>query len=187
MSSKAPSNQLRLTVEEYAALPDDDIRTELVRGVVIREPQPSFEHGRLQTRIAALLDTYIREAGLDLVAVGNFGVITSEAPATVRGPDAAVLNKSRLHELHRTGFLRGAPDLAIEIVSPSNRPPEIPEKVAEYLAAGAQAIWLVYPSSTTVAVHTSPEGVALLGATDTVDGGELLPGLDLPVAKLFAE
>jgi Uma2 family endonuclease len=187
MSSNAPASEFGLTIEEYANLPDDDIRTELVRGMVIREPQPAFEHARLQVRVAEILNQHIRRTGLDLVCVGNFGVITSEVPATVRGPDAAVVSKDRLPDLHRAGFLRGAPDLAIEIVSPSNRLKEIAEKVAEYLATGARAAWVVYPKSRTIAVHTSPSGATVLGLADMLDGGDVIPGLLLPVAALFAE
>jgi Uma2 family endonuclease len=185
MPRNAAANYIGLTVEEYANLPYDDIRTELVRGRVIREPQPAFEHGRLQARIAALLDDHIQKAGLDLVAVGTFGVITSELPATVRGPDAAVIHRSRLTDLHHAGFLRGAPDLAVEIVSPSNRPAEIADKAAEYLATGARAVWVVYPRSRTVAVHTSTQTTAILCVSDTLDGGYILPGLRLSVALLF--
>jgi Uma2 family endonuclease len=184
MPSNAPANEPGLTVEVYATLPDDGFRTELVRGRVIREPQPAFEHGRLQARLAELLGQHIREAGLDLVCVGNFGVITSEVPATVRGPDAAVISKDRLPDLHGTGFLRGAPDLAIEIVSPSNRPAEIAEKTAEYLATGARAVWVVYPKSRTIAVHTSTHATTL-SESDTLDGDGTIPGLRIPVASLF--
>jgi Uma2 family endonuclease len=154
MRSSAP-NDRRISIEEYADLPDDDWWTELVQGRVVREPQPSYEHGRVQVAISEVLRRHVREHAPDLACVGNVGVITDERSATVRGPDAAVVHRSRLENLGRAGFIRGAPDLPIEIVSPSNRAGEIQTKVTEYFAAGARLVWVVYPETRTVAVHES--------------------------------
>lgn len=89
--------------------------------------------------------------------------------------------------LHRTGFLRGAPDLAVEVVSPSNRAGDIQEKVREYLGAGGSQVWVVYPRTRSIAVHASPGGARVLGEDDTLHGGDLLPGLSVPVVELFGE
>lgn len=175
-----------LTIDEYARIPDDGRRTELVCGELLREPQPGFRHGRLQATLLELLGSHVRGHAPHLVCLGNVGVITEEDPGTVRGPDVAVVRRTRADDLHRSGFLRGAPDLAIEIVSPSNRAAEVQAKVREYLLAGASLVWVVYPDTRTVAVHASPTEARFVGEDEVLTGGELLPGLRLAVAELFA-
>ncbi len=187
MSGNGHADGTGMSIEEYARLPDDGTWTELVRGRLVREPQPNFEHARLQVRLTELLRRHIREAGLELVCVGNLGVILSEEPATVRGPDAAVIRKERLPDPHHAGFLHGAPDLVIEVLSPSNRAADVAEKVSEYLAAGARSVWVVDPRARTVAVHEAVHGATVLGETGALDGGDVVPGLRLPVAALFTE
>src|SRR5688572_22188687 len=95
MRYKAPPGDERLTIEEYAQLPDDGWWTELVKGMVVREPQPGNEHGGIQAAVIELLRRHVRDHAPDLKCLGNFGVITDEAGRTVRGPDAAVVRKSR--------------------------------------------------------------------------------------------
>lgn len=133
------------------------------------------------------LRRHLREHAPHLVCVGNFGVITEEDRATVRGPDLAVVRRNRTTDLHRSGFLRGAPDLAVEIVSPSNGAGEIQAKVREYLAAGASLVWVIYPDTRTVAVHESPREARFFGEEETLTGGDLLPDLRLPVVELFRD
>jgi Uma2 family endonuclease len=186
MKSTAPDAHL-LTIEEYADLPDDGWRTELVRGQVVREPQPSYEHGRMQSRVIAILEAHVKARAPHLVCVGPFGVITEEAPGTVRGPDLAVVRRDRVVDLHRAGFLRGAPDLAVEIVSPSNKAGEIQEKVSEYLAAGARLVWVVYPQTRTVAVHEPGGRARFLTGEEPLEGGDLLPELELRVSEVFED
>lgn len=176
-----------LGVEEYARLPDDGVRTELVRGRLVREPHPGLPHGSIQARLLSLLEQHIRSAGLDLICAGPAGVITAEDPATVRGPDLMVVRRERARDLHRSGFLRGAPDLAVEIISPSNTAGEMHEKVAEYLGSGSEAVWVVYPQRRTVAVHASLREARFYHEGDELPGGDLLPELRLPVAAIFAD
>jgi Uma2 family endonuclease len=186
MSTRVITDRL-LSVDEYADLPDDDWRTELVAGRLVQEPQPSYEHGRLQVTIGGILRSHVREHAPDFVVVGTLGVITALGPDTVRGPDVAVIARARAADLHRAGFLRGAPDIAIEVISPSNRAGEIHAKVIEYLAAGARLVWVVYPETRTVAVHGASGARGLLQERDELDGGEVLPSLRVGVAELFAE
>jgi Uma2 family endonuclease len=178
---------LRVSPEVLAALPDDDWRTELVRGRVVREPQPAYEHGRVQVVVAEVLRRHVKDHATDFVCVGNFGVITEEDRNTVRGPDLAIVRSDRVAHLHRAGFLRGAPELVVEIVSPSNRPGAIQAKVAEYLRAGARIVWVIYPDVRTVAVHEAPDRARFLGEGDVLTGGSVLPSLRIDVADVFQE
>ena len=177
----------RLTIEEYAQLPDDGWWSELVRGMVVREPQPGNEHGTVQANVIAALHVHVREHAPDLKCLGNFGVITDEAGRTVRGPDAAVVRRSRLDTPGRAGFLNGAPDLAVEVVSPWNRAGDIQAKVREYLEAGSSLVWVIYPETRTVAVHSSPTTARFFDEHETLDGGDLLPELRLPIVDLFRD
>lgn len=128
----------------------------------------------------------MRENAPELTCVGNIGVITDEERHTVRGPDLAVVRKELAENLHPSGFLRGAPDLAVEVVSPSNRASEFQEKVGEYLDAGASLVWVIYPGTHTVAVHASPEEARFLGEGDALMGSDLLPRLRVPVVEVFS-
>jgi Uma2 family endonuclease len=175
----------RLTVDEYAALPDDGVRTELVRGRVVREPQPGYAHAHAQVAVAALLKQHLRAHAPHLECVGNFGVITEADVDTVRGPDLAVLRRERAADLHRTGFLRGAPDLAIEIRSPSNTLRGTRNKAAEYLAAGAALVWVIDPGAWTVTVYTPAGEPLVLRAEDVLDGGAVMPEFRVQIGQFF--
>jgi Uma2 family endonuclease len=77
------------------------------------------------------------------------------------------------------------PDLAVEVLSPSNTSAEIDRKAREYFTAGTQLVWIVDPQTQTVRVHSSPDDIAELTVTDTIDGGRVLPGFTMPVAEMF--
>ncbi len=103
------------------------------------------------------------------------------------GADVAFISHERLAKIENPDkFGPFAPDLAVEVLSPGNRPGEIEEKVALYFAAGARAVWVFNPKKRTAAVYTSPSDVRVLNEHDTLDGGEVLPGFTLDLAKLFA-
>ena len=107
-------------------------------------------------------------------------------PATVRGPDLAFVSSPRLPSgPPERGFLAFAPDLCVEIISPSNTSVEIHEKVLDYLEAGTGAVWVVHPEARTVTEYLSPTEIRILSVTDELDGGEILPRFRIPVASLF--
>jgi Uma2 family endonuclease len=104
----------------------------------------------------------------------------------VRAADMVFIAAGRLAGVEREGFLPIAPDLAVEIVSPGDRWSEILTKVHEYLDAGVRLVWIVDPRTQTVHVY-QPGQVEQLSAEDTLDGGDVLPGLTLPVREIFAD
>lgn len=175
-----------VTLEEFQRMPEEDAyRVELVRGRVVREPLPGAPHGQLIVRLSGWIDSYARERGLG-ATFADIGVVLSVDPPTVRGPDIAFVSAEKL-PLDGTpeGFWRTAPDLAVEIVSPSNRSAEIREKVLEYLAAGSRLVWVVDPVTRSVAAYRSREEIRLLTEDDVLEGGDVLPGFRLPIAELF--
>ncbi|HUH12030.1 MAG TPA: Uma2 family endonuclease [Longimicrobiales bacterium] len=182
---RAPAEAPLLTIEEYERLPDDGYRDELVRGRLVREPQPGTEHGWLAVEIAGLLRQHVVEHGGGIVLVGS-GFVLSEVPPTVRGPDVSFVSVERLPPGPLpAGFLRLAPDLAVEIVSPSNTAAGIQEKVFEYLDAGTRLVWVVYPGRREFTLYRSREEIRVLTEGDALTGGDLLPGLAVPLAELF--
>lgn len=175
-----------LTLDEYAALdgPEDAYVTELVRGVVVREPRPRRRHGRIQVTLAFHLEAWVRRHGGEVTVESGF--ILAEDPATVRGPDVAVLRDPGSRESDPHGWVRGAPDVAVEVLSPSDTSASIHRKTLEYLEAGAKLVWVVDPDARTIVVYR-PDGTAnLLREPGTLPGEDVLPGFSLPLAEVFA-
>lgn len=187
MSRSVPPDAGRtLTVEEFARLPDDETRSELVRGRVVREPPAGFEHGDIAARVAHRLREFVVREDLGRVVGAETGFVLCEDPPTVRAPDAAFVAAERL-PADRAGFARLAPDLAVEIVSPSNTMAQMHDKVWDYLDAGTRMVWVIEPRRRTVMVHRSRLDIRLLGEGEEIDGGDVLPGFRLPVTELFAD
>lgn len=179
---------IRLTAREFEWLAEDGpYRSELVQGRVVREPLAGAEHGRIGVLITIRLHRFVEAGGWGVVFGAETGFILSTDPATVRAPDVAFIARDRVPPggLPR-GFFPGAPDFAVEIAAPASTSVELREKVCDYLAAGTRLVWVVEPRSRTVAVHRPDGGVRVVEEGDEVDGGDLLPGLRVPVAELFA-
>lgn len=175
-----------LTLEQFQRLPEDEWRSELVRGKLVREPPAGMAHGRIAARIASLIVPLARERGLGAVFTAETGFILSDEPPTVRAPDVAFVSRERLpSDDLPEGFGRLAPDLAVEVASPSNTAAELHGKVLDYLEAGTRIVWLIEPGTGTVTVYRSRDDIRLLREEDELDGGDLLPGLLVPVADLF--
>ena len=179
-----------LSLEEFEKLPDGDERRELVRGCLVREPPAGFEHGRLAARIAHLLLRHIQETSAEgrggAVLGAETGFVLSRDPPTVRAPDVAFVSEERLPPRgERSGFAPLPPDLAVEIVSPSNRASEVLEKVLDYLQAGCRSVWIVDPRARAVTVYRSRTEMRLLTEGEALDGGEVLPGFRVRISDLF--
>lgn len=188
MAAQRAESEEILTLQEFEALPEEDAyRLELVRGRLVREPRPGVQHGLLMARLGARLQRHVEENRLGVVSM-DFGVVLPTEPPTVRGPDIGFIAADRLPpDGPPTGFLRVAPDLAVEIVSPSNSASEIQEKVLEYLDAGTRLVWLVDPKTRTTVVYRSRSEIALLSEEDELEGGDVLPSFRLPVSEIFGE
>lgn len=174
------------TVEAYAAWtdPEDDSVTELVEGRIVREPRPGAPHARVQFELARRLGNWMRERGSGEV-LGESGFILSEDPPTVRGPDVAVLLERRTSDDEPGGWIRGAPDVAVEVLSPSDTSTNVHRKTLEYLSAGAVRVWIVDPEAHAVTVYRADGAATLLQEGDTLEDPEVLPGFSLPLEDLF--
>jgi Uma2 family endonuclease len=181
-------NEGLLSLEGFEGLPDDGWRTELVRGKVVREPPAGFEHGHLAARIGALLSRFVDEHQLGVVVGAETGFVLADAPPLVRAPDAAFVVAARLPPVTTRikGFARLAPDLAVEVVSPSNTAAEIRQKVRDYLDAGTRVVWVLDPSDETVRVFRPGADPEVRRGRHDLDGDDVLPGLRISVAAVFA-
>jgi Uma2 family endonuclease len=175
-----------MKVEELYVMPDDGFTHELQGGMLVSEPLPGFRHGRVMVLVAELLSTHVRKHRLGVVLGGDSGFILARNPDTVRGPDVAFVSKARFDQHGDTiRAFTGAPDLAIEVLSPSNTRSALHGKVADYLAAGTLRVWVVDPEGRTVTVYASLLWPQRLGEDDTLDGGEVVPGFQVRVGELF--
>lgn len=175
-----------LTAEDLPYLRPEEERSELVAGQLVREPPPGTAHGWTAADVVALLHPFVREHRLGRVC-GEAGYVLATDPDTVRCPDASFVSTRRLAGAEWKGpYLVGAPDLAVEVVSPGDRASEVAAKAAEYLTAGGEAVWLIDPRRQTVTTYLPGREPQTFGRQDVLDGDPYLPGLRLPVADLFA-
>ena len=176
-----------ISLEEFERLPEEnEFRVELVRGRLVREPRPGAEHGWLAGQLVERIGSFARERELG-IAVTETGFLLSVDPPTVRGPDVAFISGETIQEQGiPEGFWRIPPDLAVEVVSPSNTTTEIRAKVLEYMVAGTRLVWVVDPATRSVAAYRSRAEIRLLTDGDALDGADVLPGFRLGISDLFA-
>ena len=174
--------QARMTEEEFMRLPDDGRKWELVDGEA-REVPAGHEHGVLVINIGALLKPFARGIGFVSGSQAGFRMTNGN----VRAPDVSFTRKERLPGGRPAkGFEGVAPDLAIEIISPSEEAAEMARKVREYFAAGASQVWHLFPETEQVVIFTAPTQSRTYGGDNEVDAGGLLPGFSCRAADLFS-
>jgi Uma2 family endonuclease len=171
-----------ITTAEELLRAQDIGRCELVRGHLMMLDYRSAEEGRIAAEVAYRLHRFAR-GGTVLAACG---FILSRNPDTVRAPAVSFVRTGRFPALSDE-YVPGAPDLAVEIASIFDRPPYLDEKVADWLHAGAAAVWVVDPRARTVAVHEAGRAPRVLREPDVLFGGDVLPGFELLVREIFAD
>jgi Uma2 family endonuclease len=175
------------TADELFALPDNGQRYELVRGELIMMTPASARHGKYAARLVMWLGAHVEENSLGELYTAEPGFELETDPATVRAPDVAFVRQDRIPpEGEPEGFWDIAPDLVVEIASPSESAPMIQGKVTDYLRAGTRLIWVIYPDTQTVTEFRSLAEARILTAEDSLAGGEVVPGFTLPLSRLFA-
>ena len=175
-----------VTAEELLRIPNDGLRSELVRGEVRRMAPAGNVHGRLAMKIGWTLAQHVETQGLGVVYAAETGFRIASDPDTVRAPDAAFVSRERVEAVgDAEGYWPGAPDLAVEVVSPNDTYSEVEEKVTDWLRAGTRMVVVVNPRGKTVTVRSSEKDITVLIEEDALDGGEVVPGWRLPVADVF--
>ena len=173
-----------LTLREFEELADDGKRHELNRGELVSVTHPKFRHMCVAQNIHDALSPYVRERKIGRV-FSEMGYLLSEDPPTLRIPDVSYLSQERLRQASSDGYVPGGPELAVEIVSPSDSAEDLQEKVEQYLASGSQVVWVVYPKTRTIHVFRQAASSAPLGEDDLLEEPQLFLGWSVPVTELF--
>lgn len=176
-----------LTAADLAEMPDDGYQYELIRGVLAKMPPPGFEHGALGHEIAWWLENFVRPRGLGRVVV-EAGFWFENDPDLVMAPDVAFVRTDRLPpRQERTGYLTIPPDLAVEVVSPSQSEPDVVAKAAEYLRLGVPLVWAVFPRRQSATVFRAGRAPRVVNLGEALDGEDVLSGFRLPLADIFRD
>ena len=142
-------------------------------------------HSLLASAVFEILEAYLRESRFSCV-IPNAGYILSRNPLTIRQPDVSVLSKERIRSTGDDDYFEGAPELAVEIVSPSDPADDLQIKVEQYLQAGAKQVWILYPKTKCVHVFFEGGSIATFDDMQTLTGGDLLPEFSVKVGDLFS-
>jgi Uma2 family endonuclease len=176
----------QMTANDLAHVPDDGNRYILVNGELFRLSPNNYRHAQIMFWIGWHFLNYADSHGGE-VSDADSGFTLHVDPDTVLAPDVAYIRPERVPpDCAKDEYSDVAPDIAVEIVSPSERPGLQRRKIAEYLAAGVRLVVYVHPRSHTIAVYR-PDGTRVeLGEDDVFDGGDAMPGFHLPVRKFFS-
>jgi Uma2 family endonuclease len=177
----------QVTADELWELPNDHHRHELVAGELLTMPPSGFLHGTVAMNFGRLLSEHAIKHDLGVVCTADAGFWLQRNPDTVRAPDVAFVSKERiLTEGKPEKYWPGAPDLAVEVVSPSDRFDEVMEKVEEYLEAGTRLVWVAQPRLQLVLACRPGGAYKIHHKEDELSGEDVLPGFVCQVKDLFA-
>ena len=177
----------KMTARDLMLLPDEGgKRYELVEGE-LREMAPAgARHGGVAANLTILLGQHVRAQRLGVVLAAETGFRISRNPDTVRAPDVSFISKEHVPlEGPPEGYWELAPDLVVEVVSPNDTAAEVQAKVQAWLEAGVRLVWVVYPDTRSVVVYESVREISTLTFTDSLSGGDVVPGFSCSVGEIF--
>lgn len=177
-----------MTANELLALPRGQFRYELINGELNKMSPAGHRHGRIIIRLTLPLAQHVKQNRLGEVYAAETGFKLKSNPDTVRAPDIAFITRQRVEDVgEATGYWPGAPDLAVEVLSPDDRVSEVEQKVSEWLEAGSQQVWVVSPKLHTVTVYRSLTEIVILTDNDMLEGGDVLQGFRIAVGEIFEQ
>ena len=176
-----------LTADDLYRMPDDGVhRYELVEGRLLVMTPAGGLHGAVGMRLAAAVSAHVDQHRLGIVLSADTGFILATDPDTVRAPDIGFVSRGRIPaDGIPKAFWRCAPDLAVEVLSPTDVRREVDEKIEDYLRHGVRLVWFVEPAACRVTVHRPGSSPQALDDSATLDGGEVLPGFSYSLSGLF--
>lgn len=175
-----------ITADELLAMGDLG-RCELIKGEIIRMAPAGFEHGGVEGDIFRLVANFVEAGHLGVARPSDTGFIIGRNPDTVRAPDVAFIRKERLPKGPRRGFFDGAPDLAVEVISPSDSWSEVLDKVNDWLAAGTISVWVADPPSQSIHVYHTDQQAVVYKLHDELRDETVLPGFVLKLTDVFRQ
>jgi Uma2 family endonuclease len=174
----------RITGEELAALGDIG-PCELVEGSIVPMSPTGFEHGEVELAIGSEIRAFARAHNLGRTMSGEVGIYTRRSPDTVRAADVVFISHERHAQRTSDGYLDVAPDLVVEVLSPTNRWSETMQKLREYFSIGVRLVWVVDTAARSVFAYRALTDVREFASENDLPGEDVLPGFVLPVARLF--
>ncbi|PYL00863.1 MAG: hypothetical protein DME19_03740 [Verrucomicrobia bacterium] len=189
MIAEAESTKKIWTEVELQSLPEDGYLHEVVNGELVMSPKNDFFHGRICTRLSFALEAFNRAHTLGVILDSSTGFWMHNR--NCRAPDISFISKERLvregFKPSTRKFFPGAPDLAVEILSPNNTRAEFDERLRDFFSSGARVAWIINPDADCVEVCHVPDKRRLLGAGAELEGEQLLPAFRYPIADLFKD
>lgn len=176
----------KITAEELLQMPRNGVRYELVDGELRVHEPAGHAHGRIAIRIAVALSTHVLAHDLGEVYAAETGFLISTNPDTVRAPDAAFVSRQRVEEISDIkGYFPGAPDLAVEVISPADIYGDVEEKALAWLESGTGMVVILNPRHQTATIYKSLNEITILTEHDLLEGGDVVPGWRVVVGELF--
>jgi Uma2 family endonuclease len=175
-----------MTAAELLELPRGQHRYELINGELKTMSPASHDHGRIAMRIGMLLADFVWRNHLGDAYAAETGFLLTSNPDTVLAPDAAFVSEKRAREgRDKKGFWPGAPDVAVEVLSPDDSEPKTKTKIAQWLSYGAKQVWTVNPKNETITVHWSSDDSRTFSSGETFEADDQLRGFSVAVSDIF--
>ncbi len=173
------------TAEDLERLSNQGFRYELIKGELRPMTPPGGSHGSTTSRLTILVGILVIDKDLGETFAAETGFLVARNPDTTLAPDFAFVAKDRLPNPLPKSYIPVVPDIVLETRSPNDTKKEVADKVAEWLELGVRLVWELNPQTRILAVHQSNQMPRFLGEGDTLDGGDVLPGLSVPISRLF--
>ena len=175
-----------LTADDLLRLYADGVRGELIRGALSETMPAGLRHGQIAVNLAILLGVFVKPKKLGVLAGSDSGVLLERDPDTVREPDVAFFSAEKIPpDADIPGYAEVAPDLVVEIVSPTDRLSAVNDKALMWLRYGVRLVWVVRPEERLVDVHRDGHPVVTLDESAALDGHDVLPGFSCAVREVF--
>lgn len=181
----APPAERLITAEELLLMPDDGNSYELVSGRLNQVAPSAWIPGVVSANVLIRVGSHVQRERLGICGTAESGVLLRRDPDTVRAPDVWFVRAERVPDEVLDEFFPGSPDLAVEVLSPSDRFSAVVEKARDYLAAGTLLVWVIDPKGRTAAVFFPDGSARLLGEDEALDGGDVLPGFSVTLRDLL--
>ncbi len=175
-----------LNADDLLRLHGQGFRGELIRGVLCEPMAAGVDHGKYVMNLALAIGGFIKSRRLGSLIGSDSGIRIDRDPDTVREPDVAFISSEKMSlDVSVPGYSEVIPDLVVEIASPSDSRTEVHDKARMWHSHGVRLVWVAYPDTRSVDVHSEDGSIATLSESDAIDGGNVLPGFACPVNDIF--